>query len=186
MAKTERGAGRVTLRFTPTAEERERVFLARLEAAGAVYARFARLLPVLVVGMGIVALALAADVLPGLSGSRLAAAIGVLAVLIIGPILVLTVPALRRRVVFRGGGEETLDAGADGVAWETAAGGRVEHRWAEIAAVEERGGVLLFIPRQGVAVAVPARAAEDAETRERLRTLARRRLGERARLGGAR
>jgi hypothetical protein len=186
MAKTERGAGSVTLRFTPTAAERERIFLARLEAAGAIYARFARLLPVLVVGMGIVALALAADVLPGLSGRRLAGAIAILGLLVIVPMLVLTVPPLRRRVVFRGGGEETLHVGGDGVAWEMAGRPREEHRWADIAAVEEHGGVLLFIPRHGVAVGVPARAAEDAETRERLRTLARRRLGERARLGGRR
>lgn len=181
MAKTRGGAGTVKVRFTPTAEERERVFMARLERAGAVYARFARLLPMLMGALGLLAIALAVSVLPGESSGRLMAGMAVLVVLVVAPVLVVGVPSLRRRIVFRGEGEETVSVDGGGVEWVTEARGKVVVRWSAMEAVEERGGVLLFVPRHGVDVAIPLRAIDE-RTRERLRETARRHLGERARL----
>lgn len=182
MAKTRGGAGTVKVRFTPTAEEREAVFMARLERAGAVYARFARFLPVLMGALGLLAIALALSVLPGASPGRLMAGMAVLVVLVLAPVLVVGVPALRRRVVFRGGGEETVSVDGGGVEWETAERGRLVVRWSDMEAVEERGGVLFFVPRRGVEIAIPVRAVDDGRTLARLRETARRHLGERARL----
>lgn len=182
MAKTRGGAGGTKVRFTPTAEERERIFMARLERAGAVYVRFARLLPLLMGALGLLAVALAASVLPGSSPGRLMAGMAMLVVLVLAPVLVVGVPALRRKVVFRGGGEETVAVDGGGVEWETAERGRVAVRWSDMEAVEERGGVLLFVPRRGVEIAVPTRALDDGRTLDRLRETARRHLGGRARL----
>lgn len=181
MAKTRGGAGEVTVRFTATSEERERMTRARLERGGPAAATAARVFPLLMVTFAAVLLALIGL---GASGGavppRLAAGMAGFTLLLAAPAVVFAVPALRRRTIFRVTGEETLTVGREGVAWTPHAGTPVELPWGEVEAVEERDGVLLFVPRRGVAVAVPRRALDGAR-HERVREAALRHLGARAR-----
>ncbi|HEX2202439.1 MAG TPA: hypothetical protein VHG91_04035 [Longimicrobium sp.] len=182
MAKTRGDTGQVTVRFTATSEERERTTRARLERGGPAAATAARVFPVLMLAFAAALLALvgyasARGVIP----ARLAAGMAGFTLLLAAPAVVFAVPALRRRVLFRETGEETLTVGRDGVAWTPAAGVPVELPWAEVESVEEHLGVLLFVPRRGVAVAVPRRALDGARGYDRVREAARRHLGPRAR-----
>ena len=182
MAKTRGGAGEVTVRFTATSEERERMTWARLERGGPAAATAARVFPVLMLAFAAALLALIGYAAArGGVPARLAAGMAGFTLLLAAPAVVFAVPALRRRTIFREGGEETLVVGAGGVTWTPHAGAPVELPWEEVEAVEERQGVLLFVPRRGVAVAVPRRALEAARSHERVREAARRHLGARAR-----
>jgi len=178
MAKARTDA-RVTLRFTPTPDERERILQARLDRVGG---RVARVFPLLVITPAVVVLALlGARLAGGGAVSRVETGMAAATLLIALPMLLFSVPALRRRTLFRRTGEETVALGGGGVAWTPAVGVPVELGWAELTAVEERLGVVLFVPRQGVAIAVPRRALEGLAG-ERVREIARRHLGERARI----
>lgn len=177
----ERRAARLTLRYTPTAEERERIFQARLERAGG---RLSSAIPflVLVPALGVLAF-LVGQAVAGGPGRAVALGMAGVVLLITLPMLVFIVPPLRRRAFARKPVEETLVVTGEGVAWRPAEGASVELGWGEVVEVEERRGVVLFVPARGVAVAVPRRAVDhEARGLDRLREIARARVGERARI----